>query len=449
MYNGTLPGPLLRVRQGDVVRVTLENGLREPTTIHWHGVPVPFAMDGVPGLTQPAVLPNERFTYEFTADVPGTFWYHSHFGYQFERGLFGALVVDAAEDIAFDREQVLVFDDWLLDADHPIPSAAPYNMNVGGVSMGAMAMDMGAPPAGTPADTGAAGLRALSGLRMGQPLVEHAMSEGDPSHGMPMPEPVFGAYTINGLVAAAHPGIDVRRGERLRLRLINASTATVFPIYIAGHRMTVTHVDGQPVAPYTVDALPIAMGERYDVIVAATNPGVWRVGSTDALHRERGFGLALRYQESTTSAVADVSPPRVSATPYQGLSGTRGIENRPPDREYRLVFRMGGASSWTINGKLYPDHEPLEVRRGERVRLRLTNQSMFAHPIHLHGHFVDLVRPHDSAASSPIRKDTLTLYHMDTHVVEFTADNPGSRWLLHCHNQYHHVGGMAVEVRYV
>ena len=112
---------------------------------------------------------------------------------------------------------------------------------------------------------------------------------------------------------------------------------------------------------------------------------------------------------------------------------------------------MAGPSRWTINGKVYPDFEPLEVRRGERVRLSIVNNSMFAHPVHLHGHFFDVVRPYGAAvdAPRPLRKDTLTLYHMDERVVEFTADNPGPRWFLHCHNQYHHIGGMATEVRYV
>jgi multicopper oxidase len=451
LFNGTLPGPLLRVREGETVRVTLENGLPEPTTIHWHGIPVPFAMDGVPELTQPAVPPGGRFTYEFAATVPGTYWYHSHFGYQFERGLFGALIVEPSrESLAFDREEVLVLDDWLLDPDHPVPSAAPYNMNVGGVSMGMMAMDMTVPPAGTPADTGAAGLRALNALRMGAPVVERPAGMSlHASHGEPQPEPVFGAYTVNGLAAATHPGIAVRHGERLRFRFVNASTATVFPVYIAGHRMTVTHLDGQEVVPYTADALPIGMGERCDVIVEATNPGIWRIGSSDPLHRSRGFGLALRYEGVSGSTIQDVTPPLVRRMPYQGLNGVTPPAPSEIDREYRLSFRMGGPSAWTINGKLYPDGGPLEVRQGERVRLRLTNNSMFAHPVHLHGHFFDVVRPYDVETRTPIRKDTITLYHMDTHVVEFTADNPGPRWFLHCHNQYHHVGGMAVEVRYL
>jgi FtsP/CotA-like multicopper oxidase with cupredoxin domain len=440
-YNGQLPGPELRVTEGDIVRVTLRNSLPEPTTIHWHGIPLPFAMDGVPDLTQPAVAPGSSFVYEFTATVPGTYWYHSHFAYQFERGLFGALVIDPArESLAFDREYTLVLDDWLHDPDRPVPSAMPYNMSVGGVIMGPMEAMQHEDNAGVPA----------SDASDGGPVPNAA--PGHAAHGAPMREPVFDAYTVNGRVARTQPALSVRRGERVRLRFINASTATVFPIYLAGHRLTVTHSDGQPVTPFETDVVAVGMGERVDVIVSANNPGAWRLASSDPKQRAKGLELALRYEGMRPdSTVSDVAPPKVSNLPYTGMEGRADRPSRPPDREYSLALRMEGPSRWTVNGKVYPDFDPLEVRRGERLRITVTNNSMFAHPVHLHGHFFDVVRPYGVSTDvrRPLRKDTLTLYHMDRHVIEFTADNPGPRWFLHCHNQYHHVGGMATEVKYV
>ena len=441
LFNGQLPGPELRVTEGDIVRVTLRNQLPEPTSIHWHGIPVPFGMDGVPELTQQAVQPGGTFTYEFPATVPGTFWYHSHFGYQFERGLFGAIIIEPKrESLTYDREYTVVFDDWLRNVDHPMASASPYNMTVGGVVMGSMAMEMD-DMAGTPDGPGG-----------DVPDTTANQQRHSAAHGTPRREPVFDAYTINGHSGAAIPPLVVRRGERVRLRLVNASTATVVPIYLAGHRLTITHTDGQPVAPLTADAFPIGMGERVDVVFVADNPGVWRFGSTDARHRALGLGTTVRYEGiRPETSIAEGTVPRIDSRPYRAMEGTAEVSVRRVDRSYAFDLWRQGPALWTIGDKAYPDFDPLVVTAGERIRVRIRNMSMFAHPIHLHGHFFDLVRPYGAFdnVARPLRKDTLTLYHMDEHTIEFTAGNPGPRWLLHCHNQYHHVAGMATEVKYI
>lgn len=441
LYNGTLPGPELRVREGDVVRVILTNSLPEPTTIHWHGVPVRFAMDGVPALTQPAVRPGERFTYEFVADVPGTYWFHSHFANQFERGLFGALVVEPrAEPLTYDVEHVLVLDDWLHDHDHPPAAEVPHNSQVAGTAMGSMQM-------------GGMDIRGMmSALVPSQGSHPASQRQPPPGHGVPMPEPAFQAHTINGRRGDAASPISVRRGQRVRFRFINAATATVYALYLAGHRFTVTHLDGQPVTAFATDTLIIGMGERVDALVEAVNPGAWTLGSVDAAQRANGLALTLRYEGSRETRPQLGTVPTVPARPYQGLLGTTHARQRAAsaDRSFDVSLRMGSPTLWTINGKAYPDADAIEVRQGERVRLTLRNNSAFAHPMHLHGHFFDVCRPYGASqdVEQPIRKDTLTLYHMDEHVIEFVAENPGTAWLLHCHNQYHHSGGMATIVRY-
>ncbi|HUP53705.1 MAG TPA: multicopper oxidase family protein [Longimicrobiales bacterium] len=418
-YEGRVPGPEIRVREGERVRIVLENGLPEPTTIHWHGLPVPHAMDGVPELTQEAVPPGGTFVYEFVAGPAGTYWYHSHAPYQLDRGLFGPLVVEPGrEPLDYDREQILVFDDWLLDPDHPRPDP-----NAAGGMMGMM--------------EGMGGMRGM--MRGGaETHVEGVRAQ-----------PLYDAFTVNGVLGTEHAPIEVRRGERLRLRLINASASHVVPVRVAGHRLTITHSDGRPVEPFTADTVLLGMGERYDVLVQMTNPGTWALESLNAAQRAAGLRVPIRYAGARGSATG-VSETGLVAR-YSDLRGLEGTESRRPDRVYDLELSGGmmrGPTVWTINGRRYPDTEPLEVVEGERVRVRLFNMSMMPHPMHLHGHFFDVVAPDGRPAGRPIRKDTVVLDHMQTHVIEFTADNPGPRWFFHCHNIYHQHGGMATEVRY-
>ena len=419
-YEGRVPGPELRVREGERVRVVLENGLPEPTTIHWHGLPVPHGMDGVPELTQEAVAPSGTFVYEFVAAPAGTYWYHSHAPYQFDRGLFGALVVEPSrETLDYDREEVLVFDDWMLEPDSPRPDP-----DAGGGMMGMMR-----------------GMEGMPGMTRGGTGM---------GAGAVRSQPLYDAFTVNGVVGATHPPIVVRRGDRLRLRLVNACASHVVPLRISGHRLTITHSDGRPVEPFAADALRLGMGERYDILVDMTNPGVWALEALDEGQQAAGLRVPIRY------AGARGTPPQATRGPvavasYRDLTGIERVERREPDRVYDLELSGGmmtGPTVWTINGKRYPDTEPLEVEEGERVRVRLFNMSMMPHPMHLHGHFFDVVAPDGRGVDRPIRKDTLIVDHMQTHVIDFTADNPGSRWFFHCHNLYHQHGGMAMEVRY-
>ncbi|MBI3783002.1 MAG: multicopper oxidase family protein, partial [Deltaproteobacteria bacterium] len=222
-YDGAVPGPEIRITRGDRVRIRLDNRLPQPTTIHWHGLVVPPTMDGVVGLSQPAVQPGESFTYEFDVTQSGTFFYHAHVGLQLDRGLYGALIVEEPGEndrLRVDREYVLLLDDWLTTT----PEAALASIQ------------------------GAGGMMGGGG-------------------------PAYAGYLVNGTTAPAR--LAVTRGERIRLRLINAASATPFRVGLSGHTLTVTHTDGQPVSPIDVSTLVIGMGERYDVVVSATNPGTW------------------------------------------------------------------------------------------------------------------------------------------------------------------------------
>jgi FtsP/CotA-like multicopper oxidase with cupredoxin domain len=217
-YNHTVPGPLLRVRVGEVLRVRLDNRLPEPTSIHWHGVVVRNDMDGVPGVTQPPVPANGGFVYEFAVPDAGTYFFHPHVGLQLDRGLYAALVVDdPAEPGGYDQEAVVVLDDWTLGVGPTPEQLQDQLMAQGGMMRGGMGM-------------------------MGQ-------GGGSAALGGSGGQIAYPRYLLNGHPPADPPTIRAKPGQRLRLRVINAAAETAFRVALGGHRLTVTHTDGLPVAP--------------------------------------------------------------------------------------------------------------------------------------------------------------------------------------------------------
>jgi len=390
LYNGQFPGPLIRASEGERLQVTLDNALPDDTTVHWHGVPVANPMDGVPGITQDPVRPGTAFLYDFLAQPAGSFMYHSHVGLQLDRGLVGALIVEErTPHVPYDRDYVVVLDDFL-------PTAP--TLPAGGGMMGGMA----APP--------------------------------------------YAGLLLNGKLPRAAPEFAVRRGERARFRFLNPSGATTFRVAIAGHRMSVTHTDGRPVEPVTVDSLIIGMGERYDVVVAADNPGAWTLMAASVEGSLAPAQAIVRYLDSAqTSPPAGQIPEGLVGGALLSLAELHAVEpllpyTAQPNRQFDLVLSGGMMSrSWTINGQAYPDANPLEVRAGERIRVRLANQSMAIHPMHLHGHFFQV---------GSVWKDTVVVPPMGSTSFDFVADNPGD-WFFHCHNAYHMEMGMARVVSYV
>ena len=393
LYNRRFPGEEIRVGEGERLRVVLENRLPEPTTVHWHGVPVPNAMDGVPGVTQEAVAPRERFVYEYVAEPAGSYMYHSHVALQLDRGLLGPLIIEErSPHVEYDREYTILLDDLLI----------------------------------------------------GEPrLVE---GRGSMMMGMGSAGPQYDAFLINGRPPADPAVLDVRGGERVRLRLINPASQTTFRVALAGHRMRVIHADSRPVEPFEVDAVQIGMGERYDVIVEANNPGAWNlIGSS--IERQRGSARAVfRYADAAaTSPPAGQMPEGISGGRILSVDDLTGIEpeardDRAPDRTFDLTLSSRMMSDgWFIDGQAFPEAEPLDIHEGERVRVRMTNRSMMIHPMHLHGHFFRV--------GDALKETVLVPPHMGQVTFDFTADNPGD-WLFHCHNLYHMEAGMARVFRY-
>ncbi len=282
-YNGQVPGPEIRVTEGDTLRIALANGLPEDTSIHWHGLAIPNAMDGVPGVTQPPITSGKGFLYEFIAPHAGTYMYHPHTGLQLDRGLYGPLIVEPRNQIQrVDREYTLMFDDW-LDAT---PEDTLRQLKATGDRMGGMG--------GT-----TSGRSGMGGARA---------STASGSAESP-PDVVYPRYLVNGTSADAPQELTVNEGETVRLRFINPSSATIYRVALAGHTFTVTHADGQPVEPREVDTVRIGMGERYDVLVHAIHPGVWQLAA-----RAEGTTMlartVLRYQGDASPAPAVSELPR-------------------------------------------------------------------------------------------------------------------------------------------
>ena len=401
-YDGKIPGPMIRVPRGGRVKRRLVNALDVPTSIHWHGIRIENAMDGVAGLTQDAVPPGERFDYDFAVPDAGTYWYHAHTNSmeQVGRGLSGVLIVDEESPPDVDRDEVLMLDDWLLDPEtggFVEPFAHPMMMSHGG----------------------------RTGNLLG----------------------------VNGQYAYA---MQARSGERLRLRLINAANARIFVLRLQGMAGWTVALDGMPMAaPEAVaDEIVIAPAQRVDLIVDVT------AAEGDAA------GLLMSMQDDSWEALVEMAvagraaPREAPPTPLPAnpntappdLSGARsfelameggamaGMESATYKGE-RLGFRalIERGQFWALSGQAGLADTPFATfRRGEVARVRLTNQTAFPHAMHLHGMHFREVRPDGSLG--PLR-DTILSVPQQPLEIAFTADNPG-KWLLHCHMLAHAAAGM-------
>jgi len=413
-YTGTVPAKEIRLRKGGRLRATVTNDLPQPTTVHWHGLAIPNDMDGVPVLTQPAIIPGGVFTYQFTVPDAGTYYLHSHVGTQLDRGMYGPLIIEDPDDGKdYDDELVVVLDDW-IDGTGTTPDQVLENLRKTGMKP----MSRDAPKVGPTAPLGGDG--------------------GDVTY------PYF---LINGRTTTDPQVMDYRAGQRIRLRIINAGADTAFRVAVPGTDLDVTHTDGYPVVPRRVGSVILGMGERVDAVITlgSSVPVIAvpedkdghaqlniRVAGAQANVDVDAFVKALRTSEVLNTAVLTPAPDVV-------------LPQRNPDvtLDLRLAGPLNGYT-WPINGRLYdPPHDGLAVQAGERVRLRFANESMMFHPMHLHGHTFQVVQPGRPGA----RKDTVLVPPKQTVEVDFDTNNPG-RWIVHCHNDYHLNAGMATFVEY-
>ncbi|MEV4704980.1 multicopper oxidase family protein [Actinoplanes sp. NPDC049316] len=423
-YGNGATGPEIRVRRGDTLAVTVTNRLPDPTTVHWHGLAIRNASDGVPGLTQPAIAPGARYTTSFVVPDAGTYWYHSHHGVQLDRGLYGPLVVEDPDDPGADLDRVIVLDDW-LDGLGATPDAV-----LGGLG--------GAPGMAGMHGAAHAGQGAVpSGLLPPAPMISSALG-GLAGH------IAYPLHLLNGRPPADRHTFRAGPGDRVRLRLINAGSDTAYRFAVGGHELTVTHADGWRVEPVTVPTLIIGMGERYDVTVTVRS-GAWPVYAA-AEGKPGGAAAVLR----TTDAAVRSAPPagtRPGELAREPLAYDRlrpaahtTLAGRDPDREFRMFLtgsmgKAGVAGAWQLAGDT-----AMRVHKGERVRITVVNYSEVFHPMHLHGHTFAVAGP-------GTRRDTVTVLPGQALGIDFDATNPGA-WMYHCHNTYHTAMGMMATLTY-
>ena len=400
-YEAKVPGPIIRVPQGERVTRRFVNDLPQPSTVHWHGLRLDNAMDGAPEVTQKTVSPGDEFLYDFVAPDAGTFWYHPHerAWEQMARGLYGALVVDESEPPRVDRDEVLLIDDWRLTEEAQLHEE----------SFGAM---------------------------------------GDWSHG----GRTGNWITVNGESAWTR---TVSRHERLRLRLASTANSRIFTLETRGLQGWLVALDGQPLeAVQPAGQLVLGPGERADLIVDVVAP-VGEQALVVSREREGAFILCTFAVEGSLRETRGPEPSPLPPNPVPALG------DLPRARHATLRMAggaMGGLREATLNGRTMPirelaargkvwalnglaesPREPLvTARRGETVLITMVNDTAWPHGMHLHGHHFRQVSP--DASLGPWR-DTLLMDREETVRIGFVADNPGD-WLLHCHMLEHSVSGM-------
>jgi CopA family copper-resistance protein len=528
--NGSIPAPVLRWREGDTVTLRVANTLPEDASIHWHGILLPANMDGVPGLSFHGIRPGETYTYQFNVRQNGTYWYHSHSGFDEQRGVYGALVIEPAEPspVQYDREHVILLSDWTdEDPRHILAKLKKqsdyYNFNKRTV-------------ADFFRDVKARGLsQTLADRRM---WGEMRMNPTDLSD-------VTGytyTYLMNGTTPSGNWTGVFKPGERVRLRFINGSAQSYFDIRIPGLTLTVIAADGQYVRPIDVDEFRIATAETYDVIVEPSGGEVFTIfaqsldrtgyaagtlavreglrAEVPALDEpqlltmlDMGHGDMAVHDTSAmggAAAAADThaghempaqpppKPPARPVDPHAGhdMSAMSGQMQAHPATEYgnplvdmqamtpmsrlddpgaglrgngRRVLTYADLRSvfddpdgrdpsrtielhltghmekfaWSFDGVKFSDAEPIRLKYGERLRIVLVNDTMMAHPIHLHGMWSDL---ENDAGEFIVRKHTIDMPPGTKRSYRVRADALG-RWAFHCHLLYHMESGMFREVR--
>ncbi|MFX4287729.1 multicopper oxidase family protein [Janibacter sp. G349] len=419
-YGDTVPGPLVRATAGDFLRVTLDNQLPDETTIHWHGIRLRNSADGVPGMTQDPVKPETPYVYEFTAPDPGTYFFHPHVGVQLDRGLYAPLIIDDPNEPGdYDTEWVLVLDDW-IDGTGTTPKQVLEKLLANDSRSGGMGgMDHGE----------------MGGMNQG------AMDEAEPWGDAG--DVAYPYFLINGRPPADPETLNAKPGQKVRLRIINAASDTIFTVALGGHRMTITHSDGFPVELTETDAFYIGMGERYDAIVTLDD-GVFPLVAKPVGKTSGGQAMALVRTGSGAAPDEDANPRELTGRILIGSdlspAPAAKLPSRTPDATTQLTLTGSMQPyEWGMNGAPFGKNEPLNVQAGRRLRINATNMTMMTHPLHVHGHTF--------ALPSGLRKDTVLVAPMQSFSIDLDADNEGD-WMIHCHNTYHAEAGMMIALEY-
>ena len=413
-YNDKVPGPLLRVREGQHVTIDVINETDVPEFVHWHGLFVPSDVDGAEEEGTPPVPPHGRRRYQFVARPAGSRWYHSHTAAMMDlhrgsyTGQFGFFLIDPAHDPGrYDQEVFLALREWqyfLSTTDQDEMAPAPDD-----------------------------------------PMPEKPATRDLRQNGLEVSAPL---YSINDKILGAGDPIRVQQGQHVLMHLLNASAAQIHRIALPGHKFYVIALDGNPVpSPQSVDIIEIAPGERVDAIVEMNNPGVWILGEIRTTARQSGMGIVVEYanQEQRPQWI---QPPR-SRWDYTIFGDT--TPHPTPDHIIDMVFEKipggpHGINRWLVNGKEYPHEREFVFRQGARYRLVFRNRSDDSHPLHIHRHMFELVEINGKPTAG-VKKDTVIVPAFGRATVDLVADQPGLT-LFHCHIQQHMDFGFMALFRY-
>jgi FtsP/CotA-like multicopper oxidase with cupredoxin domain len=395
-YNGQVPGPLVRMRQGQVQSVEIQNHSSDPEVVHWHGLFLPPEIDGAMEEGTPMIAPGASVRYTLTPDPTGFRWFHTHTfaGRDLTKAQYGGqhgfvLIEPRDNPGSYDREVFLALHDW-------------------------------------------------SG---------HFMGSDDG-----FMNPVYDVSTINGKMLGFGEPVRVKQGERVLMHLLNSSPTEVHWVALSGHSFHVVALDGNPVAqPQTVAMLRLAPAERVSAIVEMKNPGVWVLGEVRKHIQAAGMGIVIEYAGATGEPVW--SQPESLVWNYRQFAAPNESKLADADvNRIELAFDSkfqghGREERWKINGKSYPDTDEPVLKQGQRYRLVMKNLSMDDHPMHLHRHTFEVCTIEGAAGIQGLRKDVVLVAAKTTAEVEFVANNPG-RTLFHCHQQDHMDRGFMMVFHY-
>ncbi len=447
----------------------LVNELGEETIIHWHGQTPPDGKDGVAGPGIKPVPAGGRRGYDYAAR-PGTHWMHSHHGLQEQRLLAAPLIVRTNDDVRADvQEVVLILEDFTFRDPAEILAGLTAGGGHGGhagrgaaadphAGHGAAPMTVTDPHAGhgmaAPVDPHAGHGMASDGAAghemAGHGMSGHGMASGAMPAGMVMDlnDVAYDAYLANRRTLADPEVVRTERGGRVRLRIINASAATAYWLDLGGAGATLVAGDGTPVMPLEGTRFPLSMAQRVDLLVTVPAGGVVPVfAQREGDVARTGLVLAAPGAAVARLGTAGEKAPPLDLALERRLRALEPLAGRPEDRTVRIDLGGGMAPyAWSLNGAFWPKPAPIQVRGGERVMLDIVNDTMMAHPMHLHGHAFQVVEIDGTPLAGAVR-DTVLVAPMGRVKVVFDADNPG-HWPFHCHNLSHMATGMMTDVVY-
>ncbi len=385
-YNNQVPGPIWRIVKGDTIKINFTNELPQETTIHFHGIRVPNAMDGVPGVTQDPIQPGDSFIYEFTPKDAGTYWFHPHVrsSEQVEKGLYGVIIVEDPEEPEYSQDEVWMVDDWRLNRDGTLDT----RFNTG----------------------------------------HDLMHDGRWGN----------LITVNGEMEEE---LIVKPGERIRLRLANVSNGRVYELDFDSLGAQVIAIDGMLTSSaFDANGFELAPGNRIDVdIIIPQDAAGQNFTISDKFILGRANTLGVLKVEGESVSTPNFAPPN-----NPNIPNWNGAENMEPDKTFDLnaITGMGMMGlAWTLNNKAYPDYDPLTLKEGEFQTIEFNNKTARLHPMHLHGQFFKVLSRNGKAVDEPYFRDTVLVHASETVVVGLVPLDEGE-WANHCHILEHAEAGM-------